>query len=86
MYKKEEKYKDIFNTIVSLNIIQCYSNADEVLNVLYRTAMNKEPVGISELKLAGLDKIKNCDFSSMEIGHLDYRKKMDLVMNKISIL
>ena len=86
MYKKEEKYKDIFNTIVSRNIIQCYSNADEVLNVLYRTAMNKEPVGISELKLAGLDKIKNCDFSSMEIGHLDYRKKMDLVMNKISIL
>ena len=86
MYKKEEKYKDIFNTIVSRNIIQCYSNADEVLNVLYRTAMNKEPVGISELKLGGLDKIKNCDFSSMEIGHLDYRKKMDLVMNKISIL
>ena len=48
--------------------------------------MNNEPVGLSEPKLAGLDKIKNCDFSSMEIGHLDYRKKMDLVMNKISIL
>ena len=86
MYKKEGKYKDIFNTIVSRNIIQCYSKADDVLNVLYRTAMNKEPVGISELKLNGLEKIKNCDFSSMEIGHLDYRKKMDLVMNKISIL
>lgn len=84
--KKVQKYKDIFNTIISRNIIQCYSKKDNVLNVLYRAAMFKEPVGVSPLKLDGLEKIKNCDFTSLELGHLDYRKKMDLVMSKIALL
>lgn len=83
---KVQKYKDIFNTIVSRNIIQCYSKKDNVLNFLYRTAMFKDPVGVSQLKLDGLKKIKNCDFTSLELGHLDYRKKMDLVMSKIAFL
>ena len=83
--KKEQKYKEIFNHIINGKLINCYSIKDQVLNILYSGCMGKKPIGNSELQLDGYENLINIDFTNLGLGHTDYRKKMDLVMNKVDL-
>jgi len=56
------------------------------LNNLYKFARNKKPIGNSKLDLGDFQKLKNVDFTSLHMGHTEYRKNMDLVMEKINLL
>ena len=82
---KEEKYKEIFSQMINGKLINCYSKEDEVLNILYTDFMKKKPIGNSVLEINGYENLKNIDFTALGLGHTDYRKKMDLVKNKIDL-
>ena len=82
---KEEKFKNIFSKMINGKLINCFSKEDEVLKVLYRGAMQKKPIGNSELIIDGYDNLRNIDFTPLKLGHTDYRAKMDLVMNKVDL-
>ena len=85
MKGKEEHYAKMFDKIVNGKIINCWSNKDKVLSLLYTTAMNKTPIGYGGDLNLKLDKFKSIDFTDLKLGHTDYRKKMDLVMSKIQL-
>jgi len=81
------EYINIFNNIVSGDVINCYSTSDQVLNELYTFAQNKNPIGNHVLDFGDeYEKLKNCDFSSLNMGHTEYRNRMDLVMGKINTI
>ena len=82
---KEEKFKNIFSKMINGKLINCFSKEDEVLKVLYTGAMQKKPIGNSELIIDGYDNLRNIDFTPLKLGHTDYRAKMDLVMNKVDL-
>ena len=85
MKGKEEHYAKMFDKIVNGKIINCWSNKDKVLSLLYTTAMNKTPIGYGGDLNLKLDKFESIDFTDLNLGHTDYRKKMDLVMSKIQL-
>ena len=82
---KEEKFKTIFSKMINGKLINCYSKEDQVLNVLYTQCMNQKPIGNSKLIIKGYENLINIDFTSMHLGHTDYRSKMDLVMNRVDL-
>ena len=41
---KEEKFKNIFSKMINGKLINCFSEEDEVLKVLYTGAMQKKPI------------------------------------------
>ena len=82
---KEEKYKEIFSQMINGKLINCYSKKDDVLSFLYTDFMKKKPIGNSELEIKGYENLKNIDFTALGLGHTDYRKKMDLVKNRIDL-
>ena len=82
---KEEKFKNIFSKMINGKLINCYSKEDQVLNMLYTSAMKKKPIGNSKLVIEGYENLKNVDFTPLHLGHTDYRSKMDLVMNKVDL-
>ena len=85
MENKEEHYAKMFDKIVNGKIINCWSNKDQILKELYNFAMKKNAIGYGGKLNLKLDKFKSIDFTPLNLGHTDYRKKMDLVMNKIQL-
>ena len=85
MKGKEAKFKNIFSKMINGKLINCYSKEDQVLNILYKGCMNKKPIGNNTLELDGYKDLKNIDFTVFHLGHTDYRRKMDLVMNRINL-
>ena len=86
---KKEKidiYRNIFSEIINGKLVNAFSNEDEVLNKLYEFARKKKPIGNSKLDLGDFQKLINVDFTSLHMGHTDYRKNMDLVIEKINLL
>ena len=82
---KEKHYEEKFDKIINGKIINCWSKDDYVLKSLYTYAMNKNPIGLGYFNLK-LSKFKSIDFSSIQLGHTEYRNNMDLVMNKIKLM
>ena len=82
---KEKKFKEIFSKVISGKLFNCFSNEDQILNMLYTVCMNKKPLGNSTLDLDGFKNLINVDFTPLHLGHTDYRDKMDLVMSKIRL-
>ena len=85
MKGKETKYKNIFSKIINGKLINCYSKEDQVLNILFKGCMNKNPIGNTILELDGYDNLENIDFTVFHLGHTDYRRKMDLVINRVNL-
>ena len=85
MKGKETKYKNIFSKIINGKLINCYSKDDQVLNILFKGCMNKNPIGNTILELDGYDNLENIDFTVFHLGHTDYRRKMDLVINRVNL-
>ena len=86
---KEEKidiYRNIFSEIINGKLVNAFSMEDEVLNNLYKYARNKKPIGNSKLDLGDFKKLINVDFTSLHMGHTEYRNNMDLVIEKINLL
>jgi hypothetical protein len=86
MEHKEEHYAKMFDKIINGKIINCWSNEDQILKELYTFAMKRNPIGYGGKLNLKLDKFKSIDFTPLKLGHTDYRKKMDLVMNKIQLI
>ena len=86
MENKEKHYAEIFDNIVNGKIINCWSNEDKVLSILYVAAMKKNAIGYGGKFNLNIEKFKSLDFTSLKLGHTDYRNKMDLVMDKIRLM
>lgn len=81
----EAKHWEPFRKVVSGRIINGYSRGDWLLSFVYRTSS-------AQLQVAGLQpvllqdrRMENVDLSSMVSGHLDYGKKMDVILKAVGI-
>lgn len=81
----EAKYWEPFRKVVSGRIINGYSRGDWLLSFVYRTSS-------AQLQVAGLQpvllqdrRMENVDLSSVVSGHLDYGKKMDVILKAVGI-
>ena len=83
---KIDIYRNLFSEIINGKLVNAFSNEDQVLNKLYEFARKKKPIGNSKLDLGNFQKLINVDFTSLHMGHTDYRKNMDLVIEKINLL
>ncbi|KAF2367863.1 Protein of unknown function DUF726 [Trinorchestia longiramus] len=79
-----EQWKE-FGAVVSGRIINGYCQKDWLLHFLYRTSSAK-------LHIAGLEPVKwidrrmcNFDFSDIVSGHMDYAKKLDLILKTLGV-
>ena len=87
---KKNTWKKIFKKNVCGRIINCYSKHDAVLSYLFRICVGKNPIGLSKINLKDekreYDIVEDYDFSYLELGHLDYRDKFDIILKKIKYL
>ncbi|XP_059546964.1 transmembrane and coiled-coil domain-containing protein 4 isoform X1 [Myotis daubentonii] len=81
----EAKHWEPFRKVVSGRIINGYSRGDWLLSFVYRTSS-------AQLQVAGLQpvllqdrRMENVDLSSVVSGHLDYGKKMDVILKAVGI-
>lgn len=66
------------------NIINIWSEKDEVLGKLFLSTLNNfSPCGLKEIHSP---KISNIDLSSENIGHLGYEQNHNLIIKKIKQL
>ena len=82
---KESHYEEMFDKIINGKIINCWSKDDSILKNLYYVTMNKNAIGLGNFKL-NLSKFKSIDFSSLQLGHTEYRNNMDMIINKIKLI
>jgi hypothetical protein len=85
--ENKNKWNKYFNKIISGRIINCYSQKDKVLKYLYNICVNKEPIGNYELICNDINnfnnRVENYDFTDLELGHLDYRDNLRIIMQKV---
>lgn len=81
----DPKYWEPFRNVVSGRIINGYCRGDWLLSFVYRTSS-------VQLRVAGLQpvllqdrRMENVDLSSVVNGHLDYAKKMDVILKAVGI-
>ncbi|XP_004377237.1 transmembrane and coiled-coil domain-containing protein 4 [Trichechus manatus latirostris] len=81
----EAKHWEAFRKVVSGRIINGYCRGDWLLRFVYRTSS-------VQLRVAGLQpvqlddrRVENVDLSSVVSGHLDYAKKMDVILKAVGI-
>ena len=86
MEGKEKKYEEMFDIIINGKIINCWSNDDKILQGLYNLVMNKNAIGYGGNFNLNLSKFKSLDFSSLNLGHTEYRNNLDLVIQKIKLM
>ena len=81
-------WRDIFRDNVAGRIINCYSNSDDVLSYLFILCMKKIPIGIKKLDIKDEKKeypiVEDYDFSDIKLGHLEYRKKFEIILKRIN--
>lgn len=85
-FKRKEKWINIFNNVVKGKVINCYSSYDQVLGILYRINMKKEPIGRNKISFGNINmshKIKNFDLSDLKLKHTEYRAKFNLILERI---
>lgn len=81
----DAKHWEPFQNVVSGRIVNGYCRGDWLLSFVYRTSS-------VQLRVAGLQpvllqdrKVENVDLSSVVSGHLDYAKKMDIILKAVGI-
>ena len=84
---ERDVWRNIFRDYVAGRIINCFSEYDDVLSYLFLTFMKKIPIGIKKLDIKDENKeysyIENYDFSDIKLGHLEYRKKFEIILKRI---
>ena len=87
-FKKKTAWFNIFNDLVGGRIINCYSKKDDILGKLYCKCTGKDPIGKDPFDLnngkGGKNIIENYDFTDLNMGHLDYRKKFNIILKRIN--
>ena len=85
--EEPDNWRDIFRDNVGGRIINCYSKYDDVLSYLFTICMKKIPIGINMLNIKDENneflKTDNYDFSDIKLGHLQYRKKFEIILERI---
>ena len=77
-------WKNFIEKLIIERFINCFSEDDNVLNVLYKRCMFKCAIGGSKLEINNNENnnlVLNYDFTQNKFGHLDY--KYDIVAKKI---
>lgn len=84
---EKDLWRDIFGDNVAGRIINCYSNFDGVLSYLFVADMRKIPIGIGRIDIQDENKeyslVENYDFSNIKLGHLNYRQKFEIILERI---
>ena len=84
---KKNAWSKIFKNNVCGRIINCYSKKDDVLRYLFRICVGKNPIGLFKINLKDekreYDIIEDFNLSFLQIGHLDYRDKFDIILKII---
>ncbi|GEM_PF-6338485 len=77
--KKHYTFSSVdLDSVVVNNIFNCYSQFDEVLSYVYRTAeLGDEPIGLSPINH---QKVTNLDVSNISPHHGDYPNKLDQIL------
>lgn len=77
--KKHYTFNSVdLDSVVVNNIFNCYSQFDEVLSYVYRTAeLGDEPIGLSPINH---HKVTNLDVSNISPHHGDYPNKLDQIL------
>jgi len=82
------KWRDIFRDNVAGRIINCYSIYDDVLSYLFTIRMKRTPIGIKSLDIKDENGeypiVEDYDFSDIRLGHLEYRKKFEIILKRIN--
>ena len=80
MIYNTEKWSKIFSNVVKGKIVNCYSNKDEVLKKYFCPCELTQPIGLEEIKI---NNVVNIDLSDLNMGHLDYKDRIDEIMQRI---
>eukprot|EP00071_Canis_lupus_P036072 XP_022269629.1 transmembrane and coiled-coil domain-containing protein 4 isoform X2 [Canis lupus familiaris] len=81
----EAKHWEPFRKVVSGRIINGYCSGDWLLSFVYRTSsMRLRVAGLRPVLLQDR-RVENVDLSSVVSGHLDYAKKMDVILKTVGI-
>ena len=87
-FKNKLKWYNNFTKIVKGRIVNCHSNNDEVLKKLVKNCNGKDPIGADKFDIndgrGGKNIIENYDFTDLKLGHLDYRKNLNIVLKRIN--
>ena len=87
-FKNKLNWYNVFNKLVKGRIINCFSKHDEILKKLYSEFSKKDPIGKDKFDITdgkgGKSIIENYDFTDIELGHLNYRKKLNLILERIN--
>ena len=86
-FKNKLKWYNNLNKIVKGRIINCHSNEDEILKKLFKGFTGKNPIGKDKIDIndgkGGKNIIENYDFTDIKLGHLEYRKYLNLILKRI---
>ena len=80
-------WRNIFRENVAGRIINCFSTFDDVLSYLFKVCIMKTPIGIQKLNIKDENGeyqiVEDYDFSDIRLGHLEYRKKFEIILKRI---
>ena len=86
--KNKINWYNRFKKVVGGRIVNCYSEKDYVLKLLYSNCTGNYPIGSHEVfindGLDGNNIVENYDFTDLNLGHLDYRKKFNEIIKRIN--
>ena len=80
----DPQHADAAINAVSGQIYNCYSDRDQILRGLYKTAnaFTSDPIGLGPIKSRS-DKIVNADVSDLVAGHTLYKPELRQVLERI---
>ncbi|XP_073089418.1 transmembrane and coiled-coil domain-containing protein 4 isoform X4 [Manis javanica] len=81
----EAKHWEPFRKVVSGRIINGYCRGDWLLSFVYRTSSVQLHVAGLQPVLLQDRRMENVDLSSIVSGHLDYAKRMDVILKAVGI-
>ena len=87
-FKNKINWYNRFKRVVGGRIINCYSDKDYILKLLYKNCTGNAPIGNHAININngfkdGKNIIENYDFSDLKLGHLDYRKNFNKIIKRI---
>lgn len=71
---------------VAGRIVNCYCLNDSILKYILQLAkFGREPIGLHKISEGGSARVEDFDLTHIVNGHLDYRKKMDKILDIIDL-
>jgi hypothetical protein len=72
--------------VVAGRVINCYCHNDNILKyVLQLAKYGREPIGLNTISDGGSNKVEDYDLTNIVDGHLDYRIKMNTILDLIDL-